>query len=154
MKKKGFTLIELMIVVAIIGILAAVAIPNMVYTKKKAKLSACISNLKAIGSALDMYASDNGDHFPDQSGTGGTTPAANASILMTLGYTKSAIICPVGAGTAVNYLYAGLWTTDVYTVSCPDATLHFYNPKQTLTSLYFQAEAGIKRYGFGDVLLD
>ncbi len=138
MKKKGFTLIELMIVVAIIGILAAVAIPNMVYTKKKAKLSACISNLKAIGNALDMYASDNNDHFVDDSGT--TSPAADGDTLMALGYTKNEITCPV---TSVDYVYDGSWTDDIYTVVCPNPASHFYNPQDQLTSLYFKAEAGI-----------
>ncbi len=149
MKKKGFTLIELMIVVAIIGILAAVAIPNMVYTKKKAKLSACISNLKAIGNAIDMYASDNNDHFIDDSG--GTTPAADAATLMTLGYTKNAIVCPV---TAVDYVYDGSWTEDIYTVLCPNPADHYYNPQDTLTSLYFKAEAGIIRTDKNDAVLD
>lgn len=140
MKKKGFTLIELMIVVAIIGILAAVAIPNMVYTKKKARLSACISNLKAIAGALDMYASDNRDHFP--TGTD-STPAASGDILMSTGYTKAAVVCPV---TEADYLYNGAWTDDVYTVECANPGDHYYNPQDVLTSLYWQAEAGMFQY--------
>ena len=54
-KKKGFTLIELMIVVAIIGILAAIAIPNFLKFQAKAKQSECKSNLGAIYTAQVSY---------------------------------------------------------------------------------------------------
>ena len=53
--KKGFTLIELMIVVAIIGILAAIAIPNFLKFQAKAKQSECKSNLGAIYTAQVAY---------------------------------------------------------------------------------------------------
>ncbi len=58
--RKGFTLIELMIVVAIIGILAAIAIPAYSNYTKKAKVSEVTNAMGAVGSALIEYYSDKG----------------------------------------------------------------------------------------------
>ena len=55
--EKGFTLIELMIVVAIIGILAAIAIPNFINYQKRAKTSEARTNLGAIRTSEEAYAS-------------------------------------------------------------------------------------------------
>ncbi len=57
--KKGFTLIELMIVVAIIGILAAIAIPNFLKFQAKSKQSEAKTNLKAIYTAETGYYGEN-----------------------------------------------------------------------------------------------
>ncbi len=58
--KKGFTLVEIMIVVAIIGLLAAIAIPNFVKARESAQTNACISNLKQIEGAIVLYNLDTG----------------------------------------------------------------------------------------------
>lgn len=58
--EKGFTLIELMIVIAILGILAAVAIPNFLNARGKAQDAAALSTLEAMKTAMEMYAADNG----------------------------------------------------------------------------------------------
>jgi len=60
MNRKGFTLVEIMIVVAIIGLLAAIAIPNFVKAREKAMTNACIANLKQIQGAIQVWAIDNG----------------------------------------------------------------------------------------------
>jgi len=58
-KKSGFTLVEIMIVVAIIGLLAAIAIPNFVKARETAQKNACIANLKQINGAKQQWALDN-----------------------------------------------------------------------------------------------
>ena len=60
MKQKGFTLVEIMIVVAIIGLLAAIAIPNFVKARQTAQTNACINNMRQIESAKEQYALENG----------------------------------------------------------------------------------------------
>jgi prepilin-type N-terminal cleavage/methylation domain-containing protein len=60
MNKKGFTLVEIMIVVAIIGLLAAIAIPNFIKARETAQRNACIANLKQIQGAMQVWAIDTG----------------------------------------------------------------------------------------------
>ena len=62
--KKGFTLIELLVVIAIIAILAAILFPVFAAAREKARQTSCLSNLKQIGTALQLYIDDFDQVFP------------------------------------------------------------------------------------------
>ena len=58
-KQAGFTLIEIMVVVVILGILAALVVPQVMNRPDQAKVTVAKGDIKAIGAALDMYKLDN-----------------------------------------------------------------------------------------------
>lgn len=68
--KSGFTLVEIMIVVAIIGVLAAIAVPNLMKARKDAQRAACIQNLRSIEGAKEVWALET-----RKGGGEGPTPA-------------------------------------------------------------------------------
>jgi prepilin-type N-terminal cleavage/methylation domain-containing protein len=68
--KPGFTLIELLVVIAIIAILASLLGPALARAKQKATQAGCMSNLKQVGHALQMYVDDNLDRLPGPCFTG------------------------------------------------------------------------------------
>lgn len=63
-KITGFTLLELLVVIAIIAILSSILLPVLSNAKKKGRQTVCISNLKEIFLAMEMYKNDNGGYYP------------------------------------------------------------------------------------------
>lgn len=65
--KKGFTLVELLVVVAIIGILLSIVIVNVTSSRQKARDARRKADLRSIQTALELYANSHGDTYPDAS---------------------------------------------------------------------------------------
>lgn len=64
MRKWGFTLVELSIVIAIVSILALMILPALARTRESAHRASCANNLKQLGVACHMYANENGGNWP------------------------------------------------------------------------------------------
>jgi prepilin-type N-terminal cleavage/methylation domain-containing protein len=76
-KSKGFTLIELLVVIGIIMILASVLTPALIRARESAKRASCLANIRSIGQAMHIYASENDDKFP--LGSGASANGCNAN---------------------------------------------------------------------------
>ncbi len=92
-RKSGFTLVEIMIVVAIIGLLAAIAIPNFVRARQSSQRSACVANLKQIDGAKATWALENRKTNTD-------TPVAT-EIYGDNAYIRDTPTCPAGGAAYV-----------------------------------------------------
>jgi type IV pilus assembly protein PilA len=114
--KKGFTLIELMIVIAIIAILAAILVPNFLKARAQGQLAACESNLKNIATALEMYATDFSGDYPAGALTLLTSTATGGA------YMKAIPNCP--SVTTAPYDYTSNASPDNFTLTCGAATAH------------------------------
>jgi prepilin-type N-terminal cleavage/methylation domain-containing protein len=102
--RRGFTLVEIMIVVLIIGILLAIAVPNFIRARESSRAKSCQTNLKSINGAKEQWAMDNKKTSAD-------TPTA-ADLYGDTRYVKSTPACPA-SGT---YTLAAIGTVPTCSV--------------------------------------
>ena len=115
MHRRGFTLVEILTVIAILGIVLAILLPVFATVRRKSYESSCLSNLKQLGAATLLYAQDYDDHFPfggdniDRFGWIGSDWEEDAKSLklmpdLLLPYTKTREVwhCPADTGFTIT----------------------------------------------------
>jgi prepilin-type N-terminal cleavage/methylation domain-containing protein len=150
--ERGFTLVEIMIVVAIIALLAAIAIPNVLRGRTTANEAAAIGNTRAVVSSLEMFRSVN-SAYPTTAGTWmtsmyGATCLAAATPVPDFGPPSFCNTMAGGATAATGLVQGYLWTYanpdgigTGYTVQATPATVN-----NTGTRSFFADESGLVRH--------
>lgn len=140
--QRGFTLVEMMIVVAIIAMLVLILVPNFVRARAQAQTASCMMNLKEIATALELYQADN-DRYPTA-----TNQALDGSDPNLLPYVKQVPVDPV-AGPTAYYEYTTRNPSEgdaSYTIVCPGShdpgTLAKFAPDTQNRHVQYDSAAG------------
>jgi general secretion pathway protein G len=112
--ERGFTLIEMMVVVAIIAILVAILVPNFIRARAQAQTAACEANLKEIATALELYQTDH-EQYPSGNNTPVTTSDPDLAP-----YLRQTPVDPVDPSGQYEFTVQNPGSgTASYTITCP-----------------------------------
>jgi prepilin-type N-terminal cleavage/methylation domain-containing protein len=115
--RKGFTLVEIMIVVLIIGILLAIAVPNFIKARETSRAKSCVANLKQIDAAKEQWAMDN------RAAATATAPGLT-TLVGTDAYIKNTPQCPSGGTYTVGGTGGTIASSPTCSVGGTGATAH------------------------------
>ena len=144
--ERGFTLVEIMIVVAIIALLAAIAIPNILRGRATANEAAAIGNLRALVSSLEMFRSSQAT-YPTVAQTWATPMFPGAGVPAFAPPSFNLPLETAGGGTVQGYIYRyrdGATAGQQYQLVAVPATLN-----QTGTKSFFVNESGTLQHCTG-----
>ena len=141
-RQKGFSLIELLIVVAIILIIAAIAIPNLLRSKMAANEASAVGSLRSINTACVTYSTTYGTGYPalladlGPAAAGGAATATTADLIDSVlaAGTKSGYVFTFTAGAAVG------GTINTYTITAVPANIGTTGQRQ-----FFTDQSGVIR---------
>ncbi|MBU2541032.1 MAG: type II secretion system GspH family protein [Candidatus Omnitrophica bacterium] len=128
--RSGFTLVEIMIVVAIIALLAAIAIPNLLRARLNANESASIAAMQTLSTAAQSYRSANPSYPTNLAALSNATPPYIDSVL--------------AGGTKSGYAFILTGTTNAFTATAAPSTVG-----TTGNRYFFVDESGVVRYASG-----
>jgi prepilin-type N-terminal cleavage/methylation domain-containing protein len=134
----GFTLVELLVVMAIIALLAALLLPALTRSKVSAQRTACLNNLRQVSIGTHLYALDNGDTLPAAPNVTGSSLEPNHAAIFYKRLMKSYVGLS-GASSPQDKVFA-----------CPADTFYYDYPSLTYEarSLHDQPDSDFSSYGF------